>query len=121
MLPVVKDQHWAQGALVVKIQRARASGLQQALANEGDVLECGVFRGGTALLQALTMHARASRHHRMLHLFESFEGMPETVQGVDRLKRGDLSGTSVTRVEGLLKAFPFAEVHPGFIPATFVG
>jgi len=80
-----------------------------------------VFRGGTALLQALTMHASASRQHRMLHLFDSFKGMPETVQGVDRFKRGDLSGTSVTRVEGLLKAFPFAEVHPGFIPATFVG
>ena len=95
--------------------------LRQALANEGDVLECGVFRGGTALLQALTMQASAPCQPKMLHLFDSFEGMPETVQGVDRLKRGDLGGTSVTRVEGLLKAFPFAEVHPGFIPATFVG
>src|SRR5438552_18217236 len=95
--------------------------LRQALANEGDVLECGVFRGGTALLQALTMHASSRRQHRMLHLFDSFEGMPETVGGVDRFNRGDLSATSVARVEDMLKAFPFTEVHAGFIPATFVG
>jgi O-methyltransferase len=95
--------------------------LRQALANEGDVVECGVFRGGTALLQALTMHASSPHHYRRLHLFDSFEGMPETVQGVDRFKRGDFSATSVARVQDLLKAFPFAEVHSGFIPATFVG
>jgi O-methyltransferase len=95
--------------------------LRQALANEGDAVECGVFRGGTALLEALTMQAASQRQHRMLHLFDSFEGMPETVEGVDRFKGGDLSTTSVARVEDLLKAFPFAEVHAGFIPATFTG
>jgi O-methyltransferase len=95
--------------------------LRQALANEGDVFECGVFRGGTALLQALTMQASAALQHRKLHLFDSFEGMPETVQGVDRLKRGDFGGTSAKRVEDLLQAFPFAQVHSGFIPATFAG
>ena len=63
-------------------------------------------------------HASASRQHRMLHLFDSFEGMPETVQGVDRLKRGDLSGTSVTRVEGLLKAFPLQKCILDLFPGN---
>lgn len=95
--------------------------LRQALANEGDVVECGVFRGGTALLEAMTMEASGPDQRRRLHLFDSFEGMPETVQGVDRLKRGDLGDTSVSVVETLFGSFPFADIHPGFIPATFVG
>lgn len=95
--------------------------LRQALAYGGDVVECGVFRGGTALLEAMTMEASASDQGRKLHLFDSFEGMPETMEGVDRLKRGELGDTSVAKVENLLRPFPFVEVHPGFIPATFVG
>jgi O-methyltransferase len=95
--------------------------LRQALVNGGDVVECGVFRGGTALLEALTIQAHASHGGRTLHLFDSFEGMPETTEGVDRLKRGDLGKTSITTVKKLLQSFPFVDLHPGFIPATFVG
>lgn len=95
--------------------------LRQALVSEGDVVECGVFRGGTALLEAMTMQTSSHNQRRILHLFDSFEGMPETIQGVDRLKCGDLSDTSSSGVERLLNPFPFAEVHPGFMPATFVG
>jgi O-methyltransferase len=93
--------------------------LQQALALEGDVVECGVFRGGTALLEARTIAAAASA--RELHLFDSFEGMPTTTTGIDRLEAGDLRTTSVADVEKLLSAFPFVHIHAGFIPGTFEG
>lgn len=95
--------------------------LRQALVSEGDVVECGVFRGGTALLEAMTMQTRAPNQRRRLHLFDSFEGMPETLQGVDRLQHGDLSDTSFAEVARLLNPFSFAEVHRGFIPTTFAG
>jgi O-methyltransferase len=40
----------------------------------GDVLECGVWRGGSSRLAALTLLALGSSH-RTLHLFDTFEGM----------------------------------------------
>lgn len=42
---------------------------------DGDVVECGVWRGGSMMAAALTI--RRSRHWRTLHLYDTFEGMPE--------------------------------------------
>jgi O-methyltransferase len=96
--------------------------LRQALLLKGDVFECGVFRGGTALLEASTM-ARCEKtlQGKQLHLFDSFSGMPPTTAGVDRLKTGDLSTTSESGVAALLEHFAFVHIHAGFIPETFVG
>lgn len=94
--------------------------LQQATHLPGDVLECGVFRGGTALLAARTM-AEQETAGRTLHLFDSFQGMPKTTSGVDRIEEGEFSGTSVEAVSALLTPFPFVVMHPGFIPQTFAG
>jgi len=94
--------------------------LCQATLSEGDVFECGVFRGGTALLEAMTLDANSSaKVEKKLHLFDSFQGMPNSMRGVDRIKAGDLGATSVEHVAALLKDFPFAEIHTGFIPQTF--
>lgn len=40
----------------------------------GDIVECGVWRGGSMMAAAKTLLARDSRH-RTLHLFDTFEGM----------------------------------------------
>jgi hypothetical protein len=40
----------------------------------GDVVECGVWRGGSSMLAAMTL-ARAGDEQRALHLFDTFEGM----------------------------------------------
>lgn len=42
---------------------------------EGDVVECGTFRGGSAALMGLTLNHLNSK--RKLWLFDTFEGMPE--------------------------------------------
>ena len=39
---------------------------------EGDIIECGVFRGGSAYIMASSMHSR-----KKIHLFDSWEGLPE--------------------------------------------
>ena len=93
--------------------------LQQALRLPGVVMECGVFRGGTALLAAETMRRRDDP--RPLHLFDSFQGMPPTTPGVDRFLEGDFNATSADQVRRLLAPYAFAQVHAGFIPATFAG
>ena len=93
--------------------------LQQAMHLEGSFLECGVFRGGTALLAARTIEESGQK--RALHLFDSFSGMPETVAGVDRFKKGDFHQTSAEHVAALLAPFPSANLHVGFIPETFQG
>jgi O-methyltransferase len=41
----------------------------------GDIVECGVWRGGSSRLAAATLMALGSSH-RTLHLFDTFEGMP---------------------------------------------
>lgn len=50
----------------------------------GAFVECGVGRGGAAALMAL-MHLRSKRPRRELHLFDSFQGLPEPVGGKDDL------------------------------------
>jgi len=93
--------------------------LRQAARMDGAVVECGVFRGGTALMEALTLTEMKVR--RPLHLFDSFEGMPPTTTGIDRFQKGDFSTTSLEAVRKLLSGFCDVTFHPGFIPATFTG
>lgn len=85
----------------------------------GDMAECGVYTGGTAQLISLVLAADNSLGKR-LHLFDSFEGMPETSSPRrDYHSPGDFSDTSLTRVKARLRQFPFCEYHPGFMPDTF--
>lgn len=93
--------------------------LQQAVRLPGVFMECGVFRGGTALLEAETLAKHGQ--HRYLHLFDSFAGMPETTLGIDKFKAGDFANTSAERVARLLAPHPFVRLHVGFIPDTFAG
>ena len=94
-----------------------AKTLQQSLRLKGDVVECGVFRGGTALLEAMVIAGTG----RNLHLFDSFQGMPKTCEGLDRFDEGDFCGTSADAVAAFLSPYPFVRMHVGFIPDTFRG
>jgi O-methyltransferase len=91
--------------------------LQQAMQLQGELMECGVFRGGTALLEAKALSEKPDG--RNLHLFDSFIGMPKTTKGLDRFLPTDLNTTSLERVSRLLADYPFVKIHAGFIPQTF--
>ena len=77
----------------------------------GDFAELGVFRGGGAKMIA------SLKGERDLHLFDTFEGMPEVNQRIDSHHRpGDFSGTSASAVKRYLNAFEGIQIHPGIFP-----
>lgn len=72
----------------------------------GDVVECGVWRGGSAMLAALTL--LDEQDPRQLWLYDTFEGMPEPGE-YDRTSTGQPAAERYTREERWAYA-PLAEV-----------
>ena len=80
----------------------------------GDVAEIGVYRGGTAWLLAHVMRATAKK----IHLFDTFEGMPEVRSDKDKHHKGDFDDTTLEYVKSFLDAYPDVHFYPGLFPAT---
>ncbi|MEO6565157.1 MAG: TylF/MycF/NovP-related O-methyltransferase [Casimicrobiaceae bacterium] len=96
--------------------------VRQALSLKADFVECGVYKGGTAMLIAKAI--AASRSDTRLCLFDTFEGMPATDPSRDLHKAGDFADTSRSDVEARVVAIPGVRpdriaLFPGWIPATF--
>lgn len=102
--PVTTLDLQAQGVLVEQ--------LRSALQVSGDVVEIGVWRGGTA--KALAEVAPG----RFVHLFDTFSGMPEPKSETDIHKVGDFADTSLASVESALKGFRNVKFYPGLFPGT---
>jgi len=92
-----------------------------ALRLPGEFWECGVYKGGTALLLAELIDMRGASVGTALHLFDTFEGMPETDKRVDLHNRGDFADTSLKAVRRLIGQCEHVVFHPGWIPETFAG
>jgi O-methyltransferase len=90
----------------------------QALSLSGDFWECGVYRGGTALMLAEIL-ARGGSGSSTLHLFDTFAGMPETDPSRDFHRSGEFDDTSVAAVQKLVGAQRPVVFHAGLIPETF--
>lgn len=109
---------------------------------EGAFVECGVWKGGAVALMALANLAHG-KERRMLHLFDSFQGIPEPNAAIDGAKataemggaeraRGRLrvaddyaarGGTgSVQEIEALLAEIGYergrVRFHPGWFQDT---
>jgi O-methyltransferase len=99
--------------------------LKDALSLDGDVIECGVWRGGSARLLRETIIERASG--KRLFLFDSFEGMAAVNRQNDRHDVGDFADTSLAHVQrvvaGAVGEDPesVAVFRKGWIPETFEG
>lgn len=94
---------------------------RQALNLPGDFAECGVFKGGTARMTARLL--KESGVEKKLHLFDSFEGMPESSDyHRDAHAPGDFGDTSLGAVQKVIDPYlDVCEFHPGFLPGTFAG
>ncbi len=91
---------------------------QNAIHLHGDFWECGVYRGGTARMLAEFL-AQNARPEMKLHLFDTFEGMPDTDPEVDLHKKGDFSDTSLAAVKAVVGNLDRVDFWPGWIPETF--
>lgn len=93
--------------------------LRQALRLEGEIWECGVYRGGTAAMMARVI--ADEQPGRLLRLFDTFTGMPDTDPAVDLHGKGDFADTSLESVRDFVGGGPSVSYHPGFLPGTFKG
>jgi O-methyltransferase len=76
--------------------------LNYALVLPGNVAEFGVYKGGSAILLAKKLMQSAP--DKTLHLFDTFQGMPETDFSKDNYyQKGDFNDTSLTQVKNLFK------------------
>lgn len=92
--------------------------LAQALNVEGDVMEAGVFQGGTA---RLLKDGMADASKKGLRLFDSFQGMEHVSRAADRHREGDFTDTSLDRVKDVVGREPSIDYRQGWIPQTFAG
>jgi O-methyltransferase len=85
----------------------------------GDLAECGVFRGGTALLVCRVTAGRG----KCIRLFDSFEGLPAGDPEKDRwFEEGQFAVDAVDSVKHLLDEFSeVTDIRAGWIPDTFTG
>jgi O-methyltransferase len=93
--------------------------IRQAIRIDGDIWECGVYKGGTAAMMAAML--KDSCPSKRLYLFDTFEGMPETDADKDLHKKGDFSDTSIEAVTSYIGHEDLCVVRKGFIPMTFSG
>jgi O-methyltransferase len=83
----------------------------------GNIAEVGVYKGGTAKMFS-QIFADTSKQ---LHLFDTFQGMPETDPVRDWHKKGDFNDTSLESVRSFIGKMPNVQFHPGFFPASAKG
>jgi len=99
--------------------------LEQSLQIEGDVVECGVWRGGSAKVLRETLIDRGAA--KTLYLFDSFAGMAEVDSESDRHDVGDFQDTSLDHVQAFVSGAAgedprgIAVFKPGWIPESFAG
>ncbi len=93
--------------------------LKQSISLAGDIVECGVYKGGTAAMIAKVI--RESGATKKFFLFDTFSGMPKTDLSRDLHKEGDFADTSAEEVEAFVNAPGIAVLRKGFIPDTFMG
>ena len=77
----------------------------------GDIAEVGVFRGGTA---KVICEAKGTRQ---LHLFDTFEGLPEPGQIDAAFHKGQYA-SSLESVRTFLNGFSGVQFYKGYFPRT---
>ena len=89
---------------------------RQAIHLEGEIWECGVYKGGTALMLAEIISPYKDKR---LRLFDTFDGMPTTDPDLDYHRKGDFSDNSLNAVRDRIGGLGNVCFHPGLMPETF--
>jgi hypothetical protein len=82
----------------------------------GDIVECGVWKGGSAMLAALTL-IENSQTYRKIYLYDTYEGMPKPTA-----KDVDINGTPYSllwKKEKALLTVPLDEVRNNMLSTGY--
>jgi O-methyltransferase len=80
----------------------------------GEIAEVGVFKGGSAKLIGLV-----NKGNKIIHLFDTFQGIPEVTNGIDVVPLNSFSGNLNEVKEFLPKEFiNYYKFHVGYFPET---
>ena len=83
---------------------------------DGDIVEVGVYRGGSAKL--ICEANRVGSRQREVYLFDTFEGLPEpTKEDSGKFTKGQFSST-LEQVEKYLLEYQFVKIYKGLFPTT---
>jgi O-methyltransferase len=85
---------------------------QQIDSLPGDAAEVGVYKGGTARILAKVF----TPQNKIVHLFDTFAGMPSSDSGKDIHKEGDFSDSSLEKVKLYLRECRNVRFYPGMFP-----
>lgn len=80
----------------------------------GSIAEVGVFKGKGAF------HIAGLFPDKTIHLFDTFTGMPDTIEEIDGDGWDKYRKTSLEGVKNMLKGFDNVQIHPGVFPDTGV-
>lgn len=85
---------------------------------DGEIWECGAYRGGTALCMALFL--KEFRSNRLVRAFDTFEGMPLSGP-LDTHPVGSFAEADYEEACEILLPMGNVAVHKGVMPASFAG
>ena len=96
--------------------------LQSLTLCTGHWYECGVYKGGSAKFLYKLLSTKG-RNYSILKLFDTFDGMPESIESKDVHKAGDFVSNLELVKHELAKIQGENEIkfYKGFIPNTFQG
>ncbi|MBM3555973.1 MAG: methyltransferase [Alphaproteobacteria bacterium] len=118
------DEPEGNKALVWK-SHVLAWAAERALQLDGDFVECGVFRGFSALF--ICRYLDFARIDRRFYLYDSFAGLSPTHSDASERCRIEGSyeraavedGYDLATVSARFAAYPNVKIVPGFVPETF--
>lgn len=92
----------------------------QAQNLDGDIIECGVYKGGTALfITKFRLHSKyLNFKDSTFHLFDTFEGLPEANSKLDVYTKGVVP-YDYEKVKTLFRRYLHVKIHKGLIPDIF--
>jgi len=115
-------KHHATGANGTLVSPERCHVIISMLRNciniPGEVVECGVYKGG--ILKMMDSVLRHSGSNKTIYAFDTFTGMPDVDETIDEHRKGDFKDTSCVEVEAFVNSDKLITVQ-GLIPDSFSG
>lgn len=116
-------EHWSKINRLTLIDPFRMGKLIDLLIEnlevEGDIVECGSYKGGSGIYMGLMLKKMGSKKH--IHLFDSFEGLPDPDETHDRgYKRGQFK-SNFDKLVALIDKYELSDyitLHKGWFNAT---